>query len=124
MNHDVSRTVRRGLQDVSHAGMPAVSVMLLKRQVSAVYFILTESMRAQSVGRSDEIGYMTSVESLLTQEPIEIVLRGVVAIRWQTGRARAFAGEARVHLPPGVGIVVAIVVTGQVCAEGEAASAG
>ena len=42
VNHEVSSTVCSGLQDSSHVGMPEVSLMLLKRQVSTVYFILTE----------------------------------------------------------------------------------
>jgi hypothetical protein len=41
VNHEVSSTVCMGLQALSHAGMPEVAVMLLKRQVSTMYFILT-----------------------------------------------------------------------------------
>lgn len=48
VNHNVSRTVCRGLQDVSHAGIPEVAVVFVKRQVSTVYFILTKDQRAVS----------------------------------------------------------------------------
>jgi hypothetical protein len=64
------------------------------------------------------------VRRLLTQEPIEVILRGIVPIRRQTGRARALTGEARVHLPAHVGVVVAIVIAGQVRGVGKAAAAG
>jgi hypothetical protein len=63
-------------------------------------------------------------QSSLTQEPIQVVLRRVVPIRRQTSCARALAGEARVHLPPRVSVVIPIVVASQVGAECEAASAG
>jgi hypothetical protein len=43
VNHEVSRTVCRGPQDVSHAGIPEVAVVFVKRQVWTVYFILTKT---------------------------------------------------------------------------------
>ena len=55
VNHDVSSTVCSGLQAVSHAGIPDVSVVLAKRQVWTVYFILTEHTRAWLVGGSDGV---------------------------------------------------------------------
>lgn len=36
VNHEVSRTVCRGSQDVSHAGIPEVAVVFVKRQVWTV----------------------------------------------------------------------------------------
>jgi hypothetical protein len=43
VNHEVSRTVCRGLQDVSHADIPEVAVVFVKRHVSTVYFILAKT---------------------------------------------------------------------------------
>jgi hypothetical protein len=106
---------------VSHAGMPEVSVILLKMQVWTVYFILTE---IHAVSERSTCIRVNRLGGLLTQEPIEVILRSVVPIRGQTGRTRALAGEARVHLPPHIGVVVAIVVACQICAECKAASTG
>jgi hypothetical protein len=96
--------------------------MLLKRAGLNGLFRINCDIRQSVKGLYATVG--CSFQGFLTQEPVEVILRGIVAIRWQTDRARALAGEACVHLPAHVGVVVAIVVARQVCGVCEGPAAG